>query len=390
MVWFGLISFPLYLWHWPLLSFARIMESETPSNKVRIAAVLLSIFLAWLTYWLIEKPFRFGGNSGVKAIALIVLMVLVGNAGFYSYKQDGLPHRNYAAKFQSYTESIVGDPRQSECFEIRFAFERKDNWFCNLGDKTIHPSFFAFGDSHALNQMPALEKFAHDYKLNILFTGSSGCPPLLGVQSMRGVAWTDQYNCQKLNERIFSYVKETGIKSVLLMARWSYYIGGTTRPAELNPISMDITKESTKEFSKLSFDYGLKQTIDRFKSIGVQVYLFDDTPQQLYDPKDALKKSRTPADIAINQLSVSAAEHKNNQSEVSDKFKSLKNQVAGIVNFDDALCNQDICPLVSNGKFIYLDDDHLTVDGAMLDYPNITKVLSLAALDTQQKFQVSQ
>lgn len=48
MVWFGLISFPLYLWHWPLLSFARIMQSELPGVSIRIAAVLLSVLLAWL------------------------------------------------------------------------------------------------------------------------------------------------------------------------------------------------------------------------------------------------------------------------------------------------------------------------------------------------------
>ncbi len=57
-VWFGLISFPLYLWHWPLLSFARIVEGETPSRNILIAAVLISVILAWLTYRLVERPIR--------------------------------------------------------------------------------------------------------------------------------------------------------------------------------------------------------------------------------------------------------------------------------------------------------------------------------------------
>ena len=65
-VWFGLISFPLYLWHWPILSFARIVESEVPSRNIRIAAVVLSIALAWLTYKLVERPIRFGNYSKVK------------------------------------------------------------------------------------------------------------------------------------------------------------------------------------------------------------------------------------------------------------------------------------------------------------------------------------
>jgi peptidoglycan/LPS O-acetylase OafA/YrhL len=59
LVWFGLISFPLYLWHWPLLSFLRIIDSDAPARALRISVVLISIFLAWITYELIEKPIRF-------------------------------------------------------------------------------------------------------------------------------------------------------------------------------------------------------------------------------------------------------------------------------------------------------------------------------------------
>ncbi len=64
LVWIGLISYPLYLWHWPLLSLARIVEGDTPPRQIRIAAVAISIVLAWLTYLLIEKPVRSGKHAG--------------------------------------------------------------------------------------------------------------------------------------------------------------------------------------------------------------------------------------------------------------------------------------------------------------------------------------
>lgn len=91
VVWFGLISFPLYLWHWPLLSFATIIEGETPSYNIRITAVGLSVTLAWLTYRFIECPLRFGINT--KAAALIFLMAIVGCVGFYTYDRDGFSFR---------------------------------------------------------------------------------------------------------------------------------------------------------------------------------------------------------------------------------------------------------------------------------------------------------
>lgn len=89
LVWIGLISFPLYLWHWPLLTFVRIVESGTPPVKVRVAAVLVSIALAWLTYRLIEKPIRFGMNSSLKTVSLVVLMMSVGFVGYGTWKSGG-------------------------------------------------------------------------------------------------------------------------------------------------------------------------------------------------------------------------------------------------------------------------------------------------------------
>ena len=68
LVWFGLISFPLYLWHWPLLSFLRIVESDVPARELRISVVFLSIFLAWITYQVIEKPIRFGKSVPAKTV----------------------------------------------------------------------------------------------------------------------------------------------------------------------------------------------------------------------------------------------------------------------------------------------------------------------------------
>jgi peptidoglycan/LPS O-acetylase OafA/YrhL len=83
LVWFGLISYPLYLWHWPMLSFARIIENGSPSRNIRIAAVVISILLAWLTMKFIEKPFRFGNQrAGLKVATLSGLMFAIGVSGF--------------------------------------------------------------------------------------------------------------------------------------------------------------------------------------------------------------------------------------------------------------------------------------------------------------------
>jgi peptidoglycan/LPS O-acetylase OafA/YrhL len=59
----GLISYPLYLWHWPLLSFAHIVEGKSPSPETAALAILVSALLAWFTYLFVEKPIRFGKSA---------------------------------------------------------------------------------------------------------------------------------------------------------------------------------------------------------------------------------------------------------------------------------------------------------------------------------------
>ena len=60
LVFVGLISYPLYLWHWPILSFARLTIPHSSNDLVRIGLIAVGFFLAWLTYEFVERPIRFG------------------------------------------------------------------------------------------------------------------------------------------------------------------------------------------------------------------------------------------------------------------------------------------------------------------------------------------
>ena len=81
-VWFGLISYPLYLWHWPILSYLHIVENGSPNRNQKILAVLLAIALAWVTYQLVERPIRFGSTKkSFHTLALIVSSILIGLVG---------------------------------------------------------------------------------------------------------------------------------------------------------------------------------------------------------------------------------------------------------------------------------------------------------------------
>jgi peptidoglycan/LPS O-acetylase OafA/YrhL len=93
VVWVGLISYPLYLWHWPLLAFARIAVGGTPSPAVRIFWVAVSVLLAWMTYRVIERPIRFGSRARPIVPALSAAMIVVCAAGVATYAYGGFVER---------------------------------------------------------------------------------------------------------------------------------------------------------------------------------------------------------------------------------------------------------------------------------------------------------
>lgn len=372
LVWVGLISYPLYLWHWPLLSFARILEGDLPSIHVRGAMVISAIVLAFATYRLVERPLRFGVSKFI-SIALSVCMATVGFLGYYAYSNEGVPDRAYSLPYKSFSESIKRTARSAECFDIENAHNKAGQWFCDLGSPSNKAEYFVFGDSHALSLIPALEKYAAELQTNILFSGTSACPPLLGVQTVRADTWLEKHDCRRLNDRVFGYVRDKKIKTLILIARWSYYVGGTTRPEELSLITTGAQGKATKSTSAEAFVQALSETVKQYRSIGVRLVFVLDNPQQMHDPRDIMQTSKPDAS-SINSRAISRREHEKNQALSNGNLLAYKDHVK-IVDVTDTICNVDTCDIVKDGKSLYFDDDHLSIDGALLVYPLLKKIL---------------
>ncbi len=167
-------------------------------------------------------------------------------------------------------------------------------------------------------------------------------------------------------------MRDHKIPTVLLIARWSYYTGGTTHPEDFNAIAMSgADSDSTRGSSQTALAHAIQHTLKAYKEIGVTVYLMEDNPQQIYGSNDALRKIRVPSDALINTLSVSREEHQNNQKIAADILHANAKGKAVLINTDDVLCDADRCPLVRAGKFLYRDTDHLSIEGALNIYPRL-------------------
>ncbi len=139
-VFVGLISYPLYLWHWPLLAFVRVVAEDQPSKAVQSLLIVISIVLAWLTYVLIERPIRFG-KANLSVSILCIAMLSIGVLGLSAVETNGFPFR-----FPEYLRSQINvkpdmevEYRSRTCFldlnqdQTAFRAECNDSrrpWFC--------------------------------------------------------------------------------------------------------------------------------------------------------------------------------------------------------------------------------------------------------------------
>lgn len=172
MVWVGLISYPLYLWHWPLLSFARLIEGGEPALHVRLMLVATSIALAAATYNLVEKPLRHITHTH-KTAALVTILAAIGIAGLVAWKQDGISSREViraTANINSQFTGGVWQFSQNERCTRRYHFEEASSyrwWFC-MTNRDADPTVMIVGSSFANHLYPGIAKnLSRETVLNI-------------------------------------------------------------------------------------------------------------------------------------------------------------------------------------------------------------------------------
>jgi peptidoglycan/LPS O-acetylase OafA/YrhL len=148
MVFVGKISYPLYLWHWPLFAFAWLAYGSVPPAAVAYPLIVASFVLAWLTYRLVEMPIRFGVRRGRAIAALVSLVAASGLGGLLTLEQGGLPMREVAIVNKSRAEDIrvPTDTRTSDgsCAQ-KYGVATGDAYVCFVNSPK--PRLLFIGDS---------------------------------------------------------------------------------------------------------------------------------------------------------------------------------------------------------------------------------------------------
>lgn len=362
VVWVGLISYSLYLWHWPVLVFSRyLLENLTTSFTV--TALATSFLLAWLSYSWIETPVRRGRVmvSGrqliVGSAALLFTFALAGTAIRLS---KGVPDRLSTDARLMYQEAVRKPP---PCQAVTVGDGLQ---LCERGVPGEAASLLVWGDSHARAMLPLIDQLAVEHSINYLI---QGCVPVIDTFLAGKANGVDDYHCTKSNQVLFDYLQQQPVMDVLLIARWAVYVEGREVDApdgsEADLFLGDrLIAPSDPQASRAVFAKQLPETVERLRATGAKVAILRQVPSQLFlVPNELARAIEKGHDLSsIGRPLVS---HRKRQAFVDAVFDRLGDAVL-VLDPAVELCKPDaFCRAAHKGRALYFDNDHLTEYGAL-------------------------
>lgn len=354
LVWFGLISYPLYLWHWPLLSFLKILGDQPKFTK--FLAIVASVFLAWLTQKFIERPIRFGKDHSYKVILLVVTIVCIGLMGFAVNQFSGYPGRiddgAQGALVTKYRSEILWPEENNHSKECVDKFGADQ--YCLISQINLPPTAVIVGDSHANHFYYGLNDYVESRGGNLLLLGAGGCLPFYGIDRGRHPQ-AGNVNCYARTSKFYDYVlNQASIKTVI----FSF--------VHTEPYRNDI--QFIDRWGKINHSDNYRNAVEAFvrtikllRERGKQVIVIYDLPNLTADPKDCF--SKRPYVAGQRQCRMDQLQMIMNFDRYDQFLKDVKSQA----EFDIFHTHQYLSgnfPVNSDGVLTYRDATHLSMTGS--------------------------
>lgn len=329
---FGLISYSLYLVHWPVIVFTKyqLMRLPTPVEKMMMAIGM--VVLAWISWRFIERPFRDRkriARSTIFGLSAAASLAAVGT-GIALYKSDGLPQR-----FDGYEALIHRDNAQeqqnAECF-LRVGWEKWEGDKCLIVPGKSKRTVLFWGDSHANQYVDSLTDRADDFDARILYYASAGCAPLLDVD-LKGRSY-----CLENNRHALDIIRRYHVEKVVLSGYWQ-------RIFELNGLEPQA----------------LRTTVSRLHEMGVKVAVIADNPDYPFANPNFLalrlaKRSDPTAPFYATIRNDPLFNMKLSSTSGADQFFNPMTE----------LCRGNKCLIYHDGNVMMRDNGHLSKYGADL------------------------
>ncbi|MQA42658.1 acyltransferase family protein [Rugamonas aquatica] len=333
--WIGKISYPLYLWHWPLLAFARILD-ELPIGE-RNAAVILSFVLAWLTWRLVEQPLRYGGHGARKTVLLGVALACLAGLGLHPIElgRTGVQTaqlRNSLNRFDY--------PYKQSCRPMLGA--GFDGGWCNAGNAgALPPDTLLIGDSFSNAYAPMLAEHVRDEgERRFVQIGMGGCPVLADY---------GRPDCRAFSQAVAGYLQRTpSLRTVILAGHWPAYVDRQ----ELGP----------QVETAASFDQAFARSVAQYQARGLQVVVLL-APPTGSKPRSCIARPITLTHKRLCDVPTEIATD-NDGGYRSRMLPLLAQHRVAVFDPFPVLCPGKVCKTLDGEHILYADINHLSLFGA--------------------------
>jgi len=375
-VWVGLISYPLYLWHWPILSYSRILHSRGLPLAWLLIAIATSVVLAALTYWFVERPLRFGlpfGRSRQVLVAVLcTLMIAVGLAGRYAFRHHGLEYRDANAAVRAATE------RYGEDFKTKDIIWRNDNTCRQLlgisplkneycAATSAEPDILIMGDSHAISLNSAIRM--HRVRLNAIVVAEEGCLPFETPMNHGPSDPARDKNCAQISEHGLEIARRfESIQTVILNSRDTVYLANrfSGPDDETDRRLYDWLPDGSGGFvldNARSLVKGYGTLIETFHAMGKHVVLVLDNPALItFDVAACVFPRRNQTPVCSLPRSIVTA-YEADYRELLKQIRDLHPYV-DVIDTTPLFCDAESCFAKDDWHLYYFDQNHLSISGS--------------------------
>lgn len=371
VIFIGLISYSVYLWHWPLLSFAYIKLNAEPSLTWRIALIATSILLGYLTWATVESRIRHLKHR-LTSIWLLAALFVLGLIGYWGFTNKVVPER-LDAQLQIKQARIFdssGIPVK-DCSSILDTKSVASKYCSIWGKDTAKETIVVWGDSLAAAWMPVFLTQQKQADLRVIQISHAACPPMLDVHRT-GKSFASEWCNDGLLQRLaFNAIAKAAPSKIFLISRWNLYFHGHIKNDQFVESSF-ITAASgpaTEASAKEAFETKLPYTIKELEKIA-PVIVFKGTP--------VLK---VPLDVGMLSMPTTfeprTAEFHRFESSLDEIIDRVAARSKKVKVFDASylLCNSEKCPAFIQGIPVYSDEVHITAAAALLFKSDIGKLV---------------
>jgi len=369
----GLISYPLYLWHWVIISFLYIYLGRKPETITLILAIFLSLIFAYLTKKYIEK-LRYQKNV---TPYLISILFVVGLLGFYTEHKKGLPDRSNMKNYIEANNQFKRTPAEDEiCTNyVESILGASKNFHYCRASKNIRKKnkklVAIIGDSHAHVLFHGISKAALKNGYETVLFANSSCPTLKDFKWGKSKKEVDA--CQKKIEEILMLIqKDSRIEKVIITTRGPTCIHGEVEGIFTETSvkkSLSIIRNKKKSFvtpSYSSFFNGFNSTIQIIENVPhvKKIYYILENPELDFLPKEVISRPYDFFNVSINRDTVNRKLYLKRMFEYREGISNLTFSKLSVLDPLNALCDDFNCVSKIKNRFLYADDDHFSKFGS--------------------------